>query len=165
MHASVREIEGALTRLHALSMLGRTGGRAQTQSQVQPQEPVGLGLVRQLEQTESQPRPARPPKFELILQVCCAKLGAAPEQVKGRSKHRLVTLARAAAVSLARELTAMSYPEIASSLDRDSHSTALTAHQRLQKQLDQQVLVPGLAADLTVSGLLAELRQEIQMRA
>ncbi len=157
MHASVREIEGALTRLHALAMLGRPGAQAH--------EPVGLGLVRQLEQMESPPRPARPPKFDLILQTCCAKLGAAPEQVKGRSKHRLVTLARAAAVSLARELTAMSYPEIASALDRDSHSTALTAHQRLQKQLADQVLVPGLAADLTVAGLLAELRQEIQVRA
>lgn len=153
--ASVREIEGILTRLHALAMMNRLGAG----------EPVGLGLVRQLEQTETAPRTVRPPKFEAILTACCAKLGASPDQVKGRSKHRLVTLARAASVSLAREMTAMSYPEIAMALCRESHSTVITAHQRLQKQLADTLLVPGLPADLTVAGLLEELRRDVRARA
>lgn len=154
---SVREIEGTLTRLHALAVLGRPAAAAR--------EPVGLGLVRQLEQAEAAPRNNRPPRFELILAVCCAKLGASPDQVKGRSKQRLVSLARATSIALAREMTAMSYPEIALALGRDSHSTAITAHQRLQRQAGDPVLVPGLSEDLTVTGLLEELRREIRAKA
>ncbi len=171
---SVREIEGSLTRLHAMATMpgnlpgatatsGTPGWRGATHAVL---EPVGMGLVLQLAQTQAPSRPAKPPKFDVILQVCCARFGAAPEQVKGRSKHRLVSMARACAVTLARELTAMSYPEIAMALGRDSHSTVITAHQRLQKQLTAggPLDLAGLPADLTAAGLMDSLRQELRGR-
>ena len=80
----------------------------------------------------------------------------------GRSgRHRRVVLARAMITLLCRELTTMSYPEIARALGKKNHSTVITAHQRIDRQMGEPVRL-GLAVDgLTIEQLRDRLRGDL----
>ena len=69
----------------------------------------------------------------------------------GAGRQRHVVLARSLAIYLARQLTSMSYPEIAAAMGRNSHSTIVTAARRIERQLeaggeDATVTVPSAEA-------------------
>ncbi len=136
---SVREIEGVLTRLHAMHTLLHQHGSGVAHQNGEG-VPIGLILVNQLLQTESL-MPTRPVPVREIIAECARRCQVTTEQVLGKSRHQRVVLARSLASYLARQLTTMSYPEIARSLAKKNHSTVLAAVKRVDKMVKDDVRV------------------------
>jgi chromosomal replication initiator protein len=137
---SVRDIEGALMRVDAYRSIAPElcdeGGR------------TGLNLVRAaLQIRESAPRPRKPVKVQAICSHVCAELGVALEEVYGRGRHARVVLARSMCAVLSRELTTMSFPEIARGMGRPGHSSVVTACKRMGAQIKADA-PPERGADL-----------------
>jgi len=156
---SVREIEGQLSKLYALASLANpNSGRSPRPIP----EPVGLALVNRLFEVEEASRVRRPVSYEQVLGVVAERFGLTPGKVTSNSRHRHVVLARSLAIHLTRQLTAMSYPEIAKAMGRN-HSTIITADQRMQRQLEanQPVNLPYGEAASPVE-LLGELKQRLR---
>ncbi len=145
---SVRDIEGMLTQLHALWHLLPEAQRPLV---------IGPALVSRLEQSEQRPTPRRAVRFEQILAAVCELLGMEPKRVLSASRHRDLVLARGLVVRLTRQLTTMSFPELGTALKRTSHSTVVTAAQRMEQHIQDNRLVPHPATgELTA---VAELEQ------
>lgn len=164
---TVRDLEGDLTRVEALAMasphLIGAGGV------------VGLNLARAalgLEDTSAPGTVRKPIRPDLIISTVCAALQVELPELMGRGRHPRVVLARSASAWLARQLTTMSFPEIARALGRPNHSTIVTACQRLDRQIRSRAAVPAArhhsGSDLTpqsVDELVEQLRAEILRRA
>lgn len=155
---SVREIEGVLAQLHALASLPNRNQPAQ------PGRPlvVGREFVEQLPDFNA-PVVRRPVRFNTIVKAVCARLGVEASQLAGSSRHKFLVLARSLSVYLARELTTMSYPEIAHAMGRKNHSTVITADQRLRRQMtdDQPIMMPAGEGTVTPSELAGSLSREV----
>lgn len=121
---SVREMCGALMKLAALRRLD--GSRS---------DAVGAIMVEQMLEGEIAAGPRTPIRLAEIVESVCTKLGIEPDELLGRGRHRRVVLARGLVVHLARELTTLSFPEIARGLGRENHSTVHTAARRIARDL------------------------------
>jgi chromosomal replication initiator protein len=128
---SVREIEGALARIAAALLLEDKGGIA-TLSLVERALGIGNAGVR-----------GAPPRITAILDATCAELGVSRDDLAASGRHRRVVLARGVVVHLAREMTTLSYPEIARHLGRSAHSSAHAAARRIQDMMDRGDSVPA----------------------
>jgi chromosomal replication initiator protein len=154
---SVRDLEGVLTRVEAVHRLGTGGGAG----------PVGvLAVERALGMVGgdgasggSSAVVRRPIRAEQIIAHTCMALGVERSDLGASTRHKRVVLARAVITHLCRELTTMSYPEIARAIGRPSHSTVITAHQRLTKQIEaDEVFGIGAGGEaMTVGGLVRQL--------
>ena len=122
---SVRELEGSLVRVEAVARLSEGLGSG----------PVPLAVIRQALRLGAPSGPARRVRAETIIKSACERLGVEVSDVMGRSRHRRVVAARSIAALLARRHTTLSYPELAQKLGRPNHSSAVTACQRLEKQM------------------------------
>lgn len=155
---SVREIEGVLAQLHALASL------PQRDKPTQPGRPliVGRELVEQLPDF-STPIVRKPIRFNTIVKTVCSRLGVEASQLAGSSRHKFLVLARSLSVYLARELTTMSYPEIAHAMGRKNHSTVITADQRLRRQItaDLPIMLPAGEGTVTPGELASSLSREV----
>ncbi len=130
---SIREVEGAITRLGALVELD--GARGQ----------IGPGTVERLFGEE---RPTSvggaPIRLVVILESVCDRLRVTREELLGNGRHARTVVARGLVAHLARELTTHSYPEIARSLGRNTHSAVHTAAKRLRLMIDSdEKVAPG----------------------
>ena len=124
---SVRELEGAVNKLVALRQVsGSPNG-----------DEVGLVRVEQVFRDGSW-RPKTPPQIATIVDVVCDRMVVGRAELLGTVRHRRVVTARGLVAWLARELTTMSYPEIAHALGRKNHSTVHTAAARITRQLQQR---------------------------
>ena len=123
---SVRELSGALMKLAALRRLDGTRTDA-----------VGAIMVEQMFEGEMTPGPRTPIRLGEIVETVCTKLGIEPDELLGRGRHRRVVLARGLVVHLARELTTLSFPEIARGLGRENHSTVHTAARRISREIEE----------------------------
>jgi chromosomal replication initiator protein len=123
---SVREIEGAVVRIEAVSRLidGAAAG------------PTPLATIRRALELGSPARSSEPIRAERIIEASAERLGVEVSEVLGRSRHRRVVAARSIAALLARRHTTLSYPELAVKLNRPNHSSVVTACQRLSRQMD-----------------------------
>ena len=155
---SVREIEGTLSKLHALVHLvgEQRGGES-------GQDAVGHALLNRLFESERTDQPRRAVSFESILQTVTARMRIHRSRVLGHSRHRAVVGARSMVVYLARQLTAMSYPEIAAAMGRSNHSTVITAARRVEHGLagGAAVYVTGEPMPVPLSDLTERLKHEI----
>lgn len=157
---SVRQIEGTLTRIQALASLTRgSNGSGVTE--------IGHAMVDHLFDTDLAPKSRRAVTFPIILQTVCDQLAIRKEQVLSSNRHRNVVLARSLAVYLARQMTSMSYPEITAAMGRSSHSTVITACQRIQKQIAdaQPVHLAHIAEQTTLDSLAARLKHAVARAA
>ncbi|MBX2851265.1 MAG: ATP-binding protein [Phycisphaeraceae bacterium] len=156
---SVREIEGVLAQLHALASLPLRG------KPTLPGRPIAVGreLVEQLPDF-SVPIVRKPIRFNTIVKAVCSRLGVEASQLAGSSRHKFLVLARSLSVYLARELTTMSYPEIAHAMGRKNHSTVITADQRLRRQINdaRPIMLPAGQGTATPAELAASLSREVQ---
>ena len=156
---SVRELGGALTKLSALRRLdGSRGG------------PVGAIMVEQMFEGELSSGPRTPVRLGEIINSVCSRLGIEPDELLGRGRHRRVVLARSLVVHLARELTTLSFPEIARGLGRENHSTVHTAARRIERELEESESTDGKAAaalplqsgdNVTLRELVEQLKYDI----
>lgn len=173
---SVREIEGALTKLYALAHLTSTrkpisalkqgpseigGHPASTGERVD--QTIGHALLRQLFDHQIDIGPRKPIHIETILRVVAEELAVSRAQIFGQGRHRHVVLARSLAIYLARQLTPLSYPEIAAAMQRSTHSTIVTAAQRVSKQLKQNptVILAGTMEEITLAALLDRIKSGV----
>jgi len=157
---SVRELEGTLTKLGALASLSSenvscaaTGAR----------QPIGQILVQRLFQAEKEQCPQHATRFASIVQTVAQRLAIEPRLICEGGRQRPSVIARALVVYLARQLTRMSYPEIARALNLASHSTVIAAERRLQQQLgrgERITLAPRLQP-IQLPDLLQSLRQDL----
>ncbi len=152
---SVREIEGALARVAAALLLEDRGGIA-TLSVVERALGIGETVIR-----------GQPPRIGAIVDATCEELGVSREDLAAAGRHRRVVLARGVVVHLARELTTLSFPEIARHLGRTAHSSAHAAARRIRDMIDRGEDIPqedGLAPR-SVRELVETVRRSTERRA
>jgi chromosomal replication initiator protein len=132
---SIRELNGGITKLTALRRLDGTRTDA-----------VGAIMVEQMLEGESASGPRTPVRLGEIIEAVCTRIGVESDELLGRGRHRRVVLARGLVVHLARELTTLSFPEIARGLGRENHSTVHTAARRILRNLQANtpLALPGV---------------------
>ena len=148
---SVRDIEGGVVRLDAVVRLEQVRG------------PVGAVLARRVLGRADLMRPRKPISVQQVSRMVCQELNVELSEVLGRGRHRLVVLARSMVALLSRELTTMSYPEIARALNRKNHSTVVTACQRLRRHMEEgrEQDAGPLQGTMPLSDLYAKLHDVI----
>jgi len=121
LRGSVRDLEGALTRLVAYAALLKA--------------PVTPDLARQVVAELAVPPPATS-RLGQIEQAVTDFFGVTPSDLRSRSKTRPITLARQLTMYLARELTDLSQSEVARGLGSKHHTTVLSACRKWQERID-----------------------------
>ena len=150
---SVREIQGALTRLTALAHVRggfENGLNADTVAQV---------FEHSWESTQ-------PVSLDRIVEVVCTELHLTRGDLASRDRGPRVSLGRGVVACLARRLTDYSYPEIARTLARRNHSSAHAAARRIEQMATegQSVRLPGTEGTIPLPELLDRLRHTITHR-
>jgi chromosomal replication initiator protein len=168
--ATVRDIEGLITRIDALQRLvPEYSGNGKGHSA----EPIGVLLVERalgngssstVTDPSSPTRAAKPVRIDSIISHTCAALAVDVADLSGKTRHPRVVTARALITTLARQMTTLSYPEIARSIGRPNHSTVITAFQRFAKQLeaDEAVDAPGAPEARTLPVLMRQIAAAAQ---
>ncbi len=134
---SVREIEGMLTKLHAMAHLREGNGSAEL-----TEGPISIGHVvtnRVLGAEANQPMKRVP--FARILDVVSEQLQISRSEILGPQRVKPIVLARSLVIFLARKLTTMSYPEISTAMQRPSHSMVIAADRRIEEQLSSNTIL------------------------
>jgi len=163
---NVREIEGLLTQVAAVRRLLPRESRSRSDSG--GTTPIDADAVRtalRAGEGASARRPAQrgPIRLDAIIRTCCEQMRVTTEDLYGRGRHRRVVLTRGLIVTLAREFTTLSYPEIARGMKRPNHSTVITAFNRMKGQIcagEEAACGPDLAG-LTIADLLGRLRTAV----
>lgn len=146
---SIRELEGAVMTVAAFAALeGDSIGRGQV-------------LVERALGRSVHSRVGRPVRIAEILQAVCATTGVEREDLVGPGRHRRVVTARGLAAHLAREMTTLSFPEIASALGRSSHSTIHAAAARFRALVDESRVIAARTDHLTAGELIERTRREV----
>jgi chromosomal replication initiator protein len=65
----------------------------------------------------------------------CRGLNVDLSDFMGKGRHQRVVLARSLCSYICRRLTTLSFPEIARAMGRTNHSTVITAHRRVERDL------------------------------
>lgn len=158
--ASVRELEGAVTKLAALwTLASNDNGTAPAESGA---DEAGIVLVEQLFKDHGW-QPPVPVRIGTVIDTVCRRTGIGRPDLMGTSRHRRVVLARALVAYLGRSLTTLSYPELARAIGRPYHSTVHTAEQRLRRQLAarEHVQAGDAQEPIPLTELVDQLRHEI----
>lgn len=149
---SVRELEGAVSKMLALRTL-------------LPSEPSAEAESRALDRLldERARRPAHPVSLPAIIEAVCAQLQISRGDLLGASRHRRLVAGRGVVAWLARSLTTMSYPEIAHLLGRRNHSTVHAAARRIEAALaaGTPIAVGDGMPDLDPHAFIDQLRRRI----
>lgn len=167
---TIRDIEGLITRIDALHRLVPDYGAESQSSQAQP---IGVLLVERalghsggstVVDPSAPIRAPRPVRIDAIITHTCAALAVDQADLSGKTRHPRVVLSRAIITHLARQMTTLSYPEIARAIGRPNHSTVITAFQRFAKQLaaDEAVDAPGAPEARTLPILVRQLSVAVQ---
>lgn len=152
---SARDLHGAVNRALAYTRMAKPGS-----------EPVidttlAIAAVRHDDTGHTSPdaHPAtyRPVPIDRVIDAVCAALAVTRQDLAGRGRHKSVVLARAMIALLARRLTKRSYPEIATAIGRSNHSTVITAHHRIEGQIERgESVAVGLHIDGTPIAILTD---------
>jgi chromosomal replication initiator protein len=138
--ANVRELEGALTRLAANASLMR-----------QPiTEELALEVLR-----GAQTRPTSNVSFDQLIDAVCAHFSVRTSELLSKRRSRHLVTARQVGMYLARELLAVSYPQLGVLYHRD-HSTVIHAisvvDQRRRTDPGFEAMVDSLRSSLVSRG-------------
>ncbi len=176
---SVRELEGTLVKLQAMAQLEQQRAPvAADPADMQAQNAASTGdaavsegahpvighvLASRLFQTSAGLQERGPVRLAAIMERVSQRTGVPIAQITGRGRRGPVVLARSLTAYLTRQLTDMSYPEIASALHRSSHSSVVAAVQRVEAQLAarHRVELADGKASLWLSELVDELREQL----
>jgi chromosomal replication initiator protein len=114
---NIRVLEGALIRVSAFASLTH--------------EPITVDRATQVLNdllSENQPRPITP---QLILEEASAQFGFAVDELKSKHRQRPLVTARQIAMYVMRELTELSYPNIAREFGGRDHTTVIHAVEKI----------------------------------
>jgi len=185
---SARDLEGAITKMQAMSLLNIAttpgtpripGSGPVAQPEISENAPtpslptpggsggsgggVGHAMVDRMISEEQGRQVTRPVGFGQLVSAAAEAVGVAPQQIMSKTRVRPVVLARDIAIHLSRQMTSMSYPEIARALGRNNHSTVITAAQRFDKQLKEnaELIIPACpTGTVRLERLLDETRRK-----
>lgn len=121
LHESGRELEGAITRLHA------TWQYMRTPITIDIAETIIRDLVHGIE--------PRRIKIEDILKVVSRHFGVSKGDILSQRRHRSVVWPRQVGMYLAKQLTARSLPEIGRRFGNRDHTTVLHAIRKIEGEL------------------------------
>jgi chromosomal replication initiator protein len=138
MAGSVRELEGAVNVVSASAVLAHRTADLDFVRQV---------LARTVAGASRQVTPQE------VVEAVAAQYGIPVEAMAGDSRSRQVSTARQTAMFLVRELTHMSYQEIARLFGRSEHSTVLVACRKVSRTL---------TADASLRRSVEELRRRLR---
>jgi chromosomal replication initiator protein len=138
MAGSVRELEGAVNVVSASAVLAHRS--------------ADLDFVRQV-LARTVGAPSRQVTPQEVVEAVAAQYGVPLEAMAGDSRSRQVSAARQTAMFLVRELTHMSYQEIARLFGRGEHSTVLFACRKVSQTL---------TADASFRRSVEELRRRLR---
>lgn len=131
---NVRELEGALNRLCAISSLHKT--------------PINLTLAQEVVRSLMSSRKTKELTYEFIQQTVAEAYNVSLSDLLGKRRTQNIALARQVAMYLVRRLTGYSYPEIGAFFGGRDHSTVIHANkiisERLQSETDLRLLLTGL---------------------
>lgn len=152
---SVRELEGALTRIAAAAgvITDRT-----------PEGKLPSHVIERALSALGRPgsAPAQAIRFDNVRDSVCQMLEVEHKDLGASGRHKRVVMARALITMLCKKTTTLSYPEIARKMGKTNHSTVITAHQRIAKQLDDTVSL-GLSVDgMTIAQLADTVERRIR---
>jgi len=116
---NVRELEGSLTRVHAMASL--TNRR------------VDLVLAKEVLASELCPR-GRAIRIDDILEVVCRHFGAKVGELQSKRRSQSIVLPRQIAMFLARQLTELSLGEIGGFFGGRDHSTVVYALDKMERR-------------------------------
>jgi len=151
---TVRELEGALTRIAATANVITD----RTESGAIPMHVV----ERALSALGRSGMPVRAIRFDHIRDAVCQTLEVEHKDLGESGRHKRVVMARAIITVLCKQMTTLSYPEIARKLGKTNHSTVITAHQRIAKQMGDAVAL-GLPVDgMTIEQLADGIGRRIK---
>ena len=86
-------------------------------------------------------RKPRPITSELILESVAEKYGFTVEDLKAKNRHRPLVLARQIGMYLFRELTDLSYPQIAKEFGGRDHTTVIHAFDKISALMKERVAI------------------------
>lgn len=166
--ASIRDLEGAVTRVEALvRLLPEAPDSGAPIGATLVHRALGVGAPGPDGISDAGHRARRPIRVERICDEVCRTLRVDGPEMMGRGRHKRVVLARSLVAHLARSMTTLSFPEIARAMGRPNHSTVVTACQRIRAQIEREES-PDLGPDagpelagLTLRGLAEQIRQGI----
>jgi len=130
INANIRELEGALLKLDALSQMKGT--------------PIDLDLAREA----LLPLDARPVKIPVILEAVARKFNVKVSDLQGKRRSKAITYPRHVSMYLARRLTHQSLEEIGGYFGGRDHSTVLHASRAISEQVDGDPAVRELVEEL-----------------
>lgn len=148
---SVREIEGAVSALAALRMVMGRGSS----------EPIGPAHVTEALGAGLPTLRGRPARIGEIIDACCVATGVSREDLMSASRHRRVVATRGLVAHLAREMTTMSFPEIALALGRPTHSTVHAAAARFRAAIGSGATVPCGDGDRPAAEVADQARRDV----
>ena len=148
---SVREIEGAVSALAALRMVMGRGSS----------EPIGPAHVTEALGAGLPTLRGRPARIGEIIDACCGATGVSREDLMSASRHRRVVATRGLVAHLAREMTTMSFPEIALALGRPTHSTVHAAAARFRAAIESGASVPCTDGDRPAADVADQARRDV----
>ncbi|MFN8390429.1 MAG: chromosomal replication initiator protein DnaA [Bdellovibrionota bacterium] len=120
INTNVRELEGALNRLKALSSLQKTGISRELAEEV-------LRSLAPLKMTEV--------TSELIQRIVAERFNVSVHDLLGKRRTQNIALARQVAMYLCRRMTALSFPEIGAFFGGRDHSTVIHAQKSITEKL------------------------------
>jgi len=128
-----------------------------------PDPKVGRALVGRVLGHNATRRP-QPVRLETILQQVCDHLDVAPTDAKSKTRRRQVVLARSLAIYLARQMTNLSFPELATAMNRPNHSSVITAFNRVKAQVEtrEPITIDPQRGPTTIDQLVQNLRHRIE---
>ncbi|MCX8228871.1 MAG: chromosomal replication initiator protein DnaA [Planctomycetota bacterium] len=135
---SVRDLEGSLTRLHAMASL--TG------------RPISIGVAREVFHSTLQ-RKNRPVQAEALIRVISRHYRVSIEDLKSKKRTHSIVFPRQVAMFLLRQLTPFSLEEVGHSFGGRDHSTVVYAVEKMKAR--QRV-------DTQFATELADLEREIR---
>jgi chromosomal replication initiator protein len=152
--ANIRELEGALLKLVALSSLSG--------------EPLTAGFAeRALFDVIEHTVPVI--KLTDIESVVTIYFGLSPADLHTSRKTRTIALARGTAMYLARKYTPMSFPEIGRFMGNKNHSTVILACRRISQILDKDEparwMTPSGVKERSLRTIVAELEEQLALPA
>jgi chromosomal replication initiator protein len=129
--SNLRLLEGALTRVVALSSLTASSLTAEAVDRALPDRAPSAG--------------AHVPDVEEIQRIVADRLGVTPDDLRSRNRTSAIARARQVAMYLTRELTDLSLPAIARAFGRRDHTTVIHAIRRVSQRSTED---PALARTL-----------------
>ena len=132
---SVRELEGALTRVAAFTNVYN--------------KPLSVELAEEVLGDLLSDRQPRLITTDLIIQATTKLFGLSMDELLSASRTRPLVNARQIAMYVSRELTDLSYPQIAKAFGKSDHTTVIHAVNKIEKQMGEKRQVYDQVNELT----------------